>query len=318
MEKFSLINTTEQTIEKTEVLIEDPVTEDKPDKNKENEIRQEQDQQRLNEVREILSSETKNNGWRVERRPREEWDQKTEISTDHPLDRLGGWLKSFSKSERMAKKENERLQEDFIEDKAKYPPKGFVYKPGSGVEGMVGDKVGILATGFGECSGLVFQTPDKVSVVHISPNVFRGPADGGEIVKDTDIWGHIGFALKDFLVDDNEDKDTKKTEGETLLTKEEVLKLQRIIDSGTLKSTMFSGEDNFVPHEIASTLGGFAKALDLPFIKTDIHYVGAFGGGGGYAIYASPEVLYCIGANGKILKKDKNLPPPMYSYKERK
>lgn len=144
------------------------------------------DQRKLSEIRESLRLEMeKNEGWKVVRRSSEEWKQEREITTDHPMDRLKGWLKSFSKTNREAKKYNEELQRNFKEDRVKYPETGFDYKKGAGVEGMAGDKVGILAKGFGECSGLVLQTPNKVAVVHISPNVFRDAFEGGELVRDS-------------------------------------------------------------------------------------------------------------------------------------
>lgn len=276
------------------------------------------DQQKLAEIRGTLKSEMeKNNGWEVIRRPREQWKQEHEITTDSPFDRFRGWLKSFSKTEREAKRINEELQKEFKEDRTKYPENGFDYKKGIGVEGMAGNKVGILAKGFGECSGLVFQTPDKVAVVHISPNVFRDAFEGGEIVRDKDVRGHIRSALKKLL--SKEQKETaEKTINNTDLSKEEIAELQKMIDSGDLKSTMLSGEDSLVPHEIVTELGKLAKFNNLPFVKTEIHYVGAVGGGGGYAIYANPEDMYYLGSNGKVMKKGKNLPLVMYEYKEKK
>lgn len=120
------------------------------------------------------------------------------------------------------------------------------------------------------------------------------------------------------LLSEKQEKFARKTENNTDLSKEEIAKLQKMIDSGDLKSTMLSGEDNLVPHEIAHHLGESAKFENLPFMKTDIHYVGAMGGESGYAIYANPEDMYYIGSNGKVMKKGENLPPVMYEYKEKK
>lgn len=233
------------------------------------------------------------------------------------MDRLGDWLKSFSKTEREARRLNERLQKEFKEDRTKYPEIEFDYKKGSGVEGMVGNKIGIPAKGFGECSGLVFQTSDKVAIVHISPNVFRDAFEGGELVRDRDVWGHIRSALKE-LLSGREGKSVKKTRSNIDLNKEEIAELQKMIDSGKLKSTMLSGEDSLVPHEIAIELGKLAKFNNLPFMKTEIHYVGSIGGRGGYAIHSNSEDMYYIGSNGKVMKRGKNLPPVMYEYKEKK
>lgn len=279
---------------------------------------EESDQQRLMEVRESLGLETeKSNGWEVIRRPIEQWKQEQQITTDSPIEKFRDWLKSFSKSERESRRSNEKLQNDFRNDRAKYPETGFDYKKGIGVEGMVGNKVGILAKGFGECSGLVFQTPDKVAVVHISPNVFKDVFEGGERVQDKDVWGHIKSALKELLIEE-EKATARKTDNNTDLSEEQIAKLQKMVNSGDLKSTMLSGEDILVPHGIVTELGKLAKFRGLPFMKPEIHYVGAMGGGDGYAIYANPEDMYFIGSNNKVMKKGDNLPPTMYEYQEKK
>lgn len=276
------------------------------------------DREELGRTMDLLKSEMKKNeGWEVVRRPREQWREEHEITTDSPFDRLKGWLKSFSRSERVAKKTNKELQREFAEDRTKYPERGFDYKKGAGVEGMTGNRIGILAKGFGECSGLVFQTPDKVAVVHISPNTFRDAFEGGELVKDKDVYGHIRFALKELLSNKREVV-LKRTENNTNLNKEQIAELQRMVDSGDLSATMLSGEDSLVPHEITMEFGKLAKFRNLPYIKTGVHYVGAIGGEGGYAIYASPEDMYYIGSNGKVMKRGKNLPPAMYEYKNKK
>jgi hypothetical protein len=259
----------------------------------------------------------KSNRLVFKKKPDEEWKQEHRITTDHPFDRFVDWLKSFSKAGREAKKLNDKLQEEFQHDRIKKKELNFDYAPGAGVEGRVGYEAGILAKGFGECSGLVFQVPDRVAVVHISPNIFRDTFEGGELVRDCDFLGHIRFALKELLIE-NENKFAKKTKRDTSLTKEEVAEIQKMIDSGTLKATMLSGEDEYVPDQIVRVLGNLAGSHGLPSIKTDIHYVGAMGGGGGYAIYASPEEMYFIGANGEIMKKGVNFPPTMYECKEEK
>ncbi len=282
-------------------------------KNKEKET----DQQKITKIRDALITKPESKGWRVKRGSEKEWKQTSETTTESPFDRFNVWLKSFSKEKRQEKKLQKILQGELETNRRKYLREShFLYVPGTGVEGRIGSEVGILAKGFGECSGLVFQSRDKVAVIHISPNVFRDPTNGGEIVEDTDIWGHISSALKNFI-DSEKESDIRKTENKVELTKDEIARLQKIIDSGTFKSIMFSGEDNYVPHEIANNLGAHANLVGLPFIKTDIHYVGASGIGGGYAVYANPENIYCVGANGKILKDGTNLPETMYSYEER-
>lgn len=258
-----------------------------------------------------------NNGWKVVSRPVEQWYKKHEVTTDHPFGRFKGWLKSFSRPERKAKKINEELWTEFKDDRSKYPESNLEYKPGTGLQGITVSKRAILATGFKECSGLVFQTSDEVAVVHISPNVFRdiSMGDVGEDVRDYNVWGHIRFALKEMLSKGQNEhpKATKNTD----LSKDEIAELQKMINSGDLKLTMLSGEHDVVPYNIALMSGELAKLNKLPYMKTEIHYVGAMGGVGGYAIYASPEGMYYIGSNGKIMKQGVNLPPTMYEYKEK-
>lgn len=274
------------------------------------------DQENLAAVRKSLRPESRNKGWQVIRRPEDQWKQKQKIVSDSPFDRLKSWLGSFLPTEREAKEKNEKLEREFTEDSVKYQLRSFDYHKGSGVEGMVGNKAGILAKGFAECSGLVFQAPDRAAIVHISPNAFRDPSEGGEIVRDRDVWGHVSSALKEFLNKQDEAGASRTGKGVSL-TQEEVSKLQAMIDSGELRSTMFSGEDRFVPHEMAVMMGGLARFNNLPFLKVDIHYVGGIGGGG-YSVYANPEDLYYVGLNGKIMKKGDNLPPVMYEYQEKK
>jgi len=279
------------------------------------------DSNRVEEVRKSLgisSEETKEKeegkkerrGWRVNLKPRAEWRKEKELETDHPLDRLKRLVKSFSKEEREKAEINKKNVESLNQDRSKYPEAGFTYKQGTGVEGMVGGEVGILAKGFFECSGLVIQTPDSVSVIHISPNTMNSPESGGEIVSDADYSGHIRSAFKKIV--NNSPDNVEKTEGGTKLTEEELSKLQDMIDAGELKSTMLIGEDKFtpiVPMNLAD------QGLNLPYIKTDAYYVGATGGDQGYAIYATPEDVYFIGSNNEVMKKGVNFPPEMFEYK---
>lgn len=271
------------------------------------------DQEKIKEVRDSLERQTKRDRWQAIRKPKDEWYEEKEITTDNPFDLIGKWFKSFNKIEREKKKENEECQKEFSVNRRKHPEVDFDYKKGSGVEGRVVKNQAILAKGFHECSGLVFQTKDSVSVVHISPNVIRGTFAGGEIVHDKNIDGHIKSALKELL---GQDRDIKATNKETQLTPQEIEILQKMADSGQLRSTMLSGEDQYVPDTIAIDLGQNARFHGLPSIKTDIHYIGNQCEGE-YAIHASPENLYFIGVNNKVLKKGKNFPPTMYEFKEK-
>lgn len=283
------------------------------------------DRNKLAEVRKSLSSEPRpRRGWMIARRPRKEWQQKQESRdySDSPIDQMTIWLKSFSKTAKETKRINNILSKELQEDRAKYPEEKFDYTKGRGVEGRVGRNKGVLATGFYECSGLVLQTPDGVAVVHISPNAFKDPSEGGELVQDRDVWGNVRSVMKGLA---SGDSTTEATENNTDLSESEITKLQEMADSGKLRATLLAGEDNIVPHEVATGLGYQAKSNNLPFIKTDIHYVGeATGNDVGYSgnekgnsIYANPENVYFIGSNGQVLKKDENLPPLMYEYRDR-
>ncbi|MCX6717477.1 MAG: hypothetical protein NTU76_02275 [Candidatus Taylorbacteria bacterium] len=233
------------------------------------------------------------------------------MTTDSPFDRFGAWIKSFSKVEREKRGDNLKVQEQFREDRAKLPEVEFDYKKGSGVEGRVSHNSAILAKGFYECSGLIMQTPDSVSIIHISPNVINDPESGGEIVRDSDYLGHIVSALKKLT---NKTIGAEKTIGGEGLSVEEIRHLQKMIDSGELKTTMLLGEEDFVPTIPMQLASG--QNLSLPTIKPDAYYVGGLGGGGGYAIYASPKELYFIGADDTVMKKGVNFPPEMFEYKE--
>lgn len=249
--------------------------------------------------------------WRAIRKPRNEYRQEREITTDSPFDRVGAWIKSFSKEEKNKKSNNLKVQEQFKVDRREYSEVEFDYRKGSGVEGWTSHEKGILAKGFYECSGLVIQTPDSVSIIHISPNIINDTSSGGEIVKDYDYLGHIRSALKEII---EKTVDAKKTGGDKELSKEEIQHLQKMIDSGELKTTMLLGEDNIapiIPIELAS-----GRNLDMPIIKTQAYYVGGLGGGGGHAIYANPKELYFIGADDTVMKKGSNFPPEMFSYEE--
>ena len=277
------------------------------------------DERSLEEVRISLGISMKEKkeerkGWKINFKPRNEWREEKEITTDHPIDKLKQLFKSFSKEEREKTNINKENIEQLQEDRGKFPEVEFDYKTGIGVEGRVGGEVGILAKGFYECSGLVFQSKDKVAVIHISPSTIRGTSSGGEIVTDQNIYGHIGSALKDFAFDS---KDVRKTRGDIELSKDEIQKLQEMIDKGELKTTMLAGEDQFVPGTVAIELSGqTAKGHNLPFIRPDVHYVGNLTSGKGYSIYANPNNLYFIGSNGAVLKNGKNFPPMMYGYNE--
>jgi len=281
---------------------------------------QQRDQQELQEARDSLEKELeKPKQWRAERKPREEWYEERDLEPANAIDAFQAWLKSFTPNERRKNKENQECQKDFSADRSKYLETTFDYTKGAGVEGRVAKplhslKSAILAKGFHECSGLVFQTKDGVSVVHISPNTLRGTFAGGERVMDENIDGHIKSALKILL---NKNEGVETTNGVTELTPQEIEVLQKMANSGELRSTMFAGEDQFVPHEIAGYFGQEAKWHKLPSIKTDIHYVGNRVGTG-YAIHASPDRIYCIGANNAVMEQGKNFPPTMYEFKERK
>ena len=256
-------------------------------------------------------------------RPRSEWQQKQESKdySDSPIDQMARWLRSFSSKAKEAKRVNDALLKELQDDRAKYPETKFVYTKGHGVEGRVSKKNGILATGFYECSGLVFQTSDTVAVVHISPNALKDPSEGGERVKDRDVWGNVRSVMKGLVREEGATEDGDNTD----LSDSEMTKLQEMADSGELRATLLAGEDNLVPHEVATVLGYHAKFRNLPYIKTDVHYVGESTGNDvgysgsvkGNSIYANPESLYFIGSNGQVLKKGTNLPPLMYEYKDR-
>ena len=259
------------------------------------------------------NKDNKKNGWRAILRPRENWREERKIDTDHPLDRLKRLVKSFSKSEREKNKINENNIASLKRDRNKFPEYEMDYKHGTGVEGMVGGKVGILAKGFFECSSLVFQTPDRVSVLHISPNTIIDTSGGGEIVQNRDIYGHIRSALKGLIAE--HDTVEKTAGGNINLSQEEIKKLQKMIDSGELQTTMLAGEDKVVP-VVPMELASGASNNNLPSIKTESHYFGGTGGEGGYAVYATPENIYFIGSNNRIMKKGVDFPSTMFDYKE--
>jgi hypothetical protein len=253
----------------------------------------------------------KRKSWRAVLKPREEYRKERETTTDSPFDRFGAWIKSFSKEDREKRRDNLKVQEQFKKDREALPEVGFDYKKGSGVEGYISHKGAILAKGFYECSGLVMQTPDSVSVIHISPNAINEPESGGEIVRDRDYLGHITSALKGLI---NKDSNTERTGRDKRLSAEEIRQLQKMIDDGELKTTILAGEDSFVP--VVSTELSSGRNLFLPVIKPETYYVGGLGGGGGYAIYASAKELYFIGADDTVMKNGVNFPPEMFEYKE--
>jgi hypothetical protein len=268
--------------------------------------RVEQDEKKIAQIREDLGiidkKEDKKNVPKTFLRPRDEWARGGETSLQsNPLSLASKFLKLFAKKD--------GLSEQLRADRGKYREVLFDYKIGSGVEGWEAANSGILAKGFRDCSGLVFQTKDAVSIIHISPNVIRDPSDGGDLIEDVDLYGHIRSALKMLLADG---QTRSRTSGETVLSGEEVQKIQEMIDSGDLKSTMLAGEEKFVPSIIPIIADG--PTIGLPSIKTSVHYVGDLAGAGGYAVYVNPENLYFIGANNKVLKAGVNLPPAMFEF----
>jgi hypothetical protein len=311
------LNIIEETQEKNETTPE--VAPEKPLKEMLDEQtiqdQRERDHAEIEEITASLEKEIRESSqWRAVRKPREEWYEEKEAATDDPLNSLLKWAKSFSRAERENRKINEECKRDYYADSDKYPETVFDYKQGSGVEGRVARKTAIRAQGFYECSGLVFQTKEGVSVVHISPNILKGTFAGGERVRDENIDGHIKSALKT-LLDGKESVET--TNGSTELTSQEIEALQKMADSGELKSTLFSGEEQFVPHEIACNLGQDARFHKLPSVKTDIHYV-SNRTGKGYIVYASPNKIYCIGSNNVVMEQGKNFPPTMYDFEKKK
>jgi hypothetical protein len=272
----------------------------------------------LLEIREKLGlgdkAEKTPQGWRVTLKPENEWKQETEIVTEEPIDRLKHWIKSFLPSERQKVKISKENFAQFDAERSSLYSKFFIYRKGQGVEGRTGSsEVGIMAEGFGECSGLIFQTPDKVSIVHISPNTIRGTFSGGEIVRDQDIDGHISSALRNLI---DEEKEFLLTTSGTKLTPEEVNKLQGMINAGSLKSTLISGEDTYVAPTIVPMIGERAREHNLPNIKIESHYVGN-SVGSGYKIWASTDSVYVFGANDVVMKKGVNLPPTMFNFEDR-
>ncbi len=303
-----------KNIPKTEEFPE--VFEPKSEKQKDTAGLEDRDRDKLLEIRQSLGLEAQERkGWNVVLKPEKEWKKnEQETKTESLFDRLTIWSRSFSATERLARKDNEELIRELDKERLRLPQRSFDYKRGAGVEGMVGKDVGILAKGFFDCSGLVFQTKKGVAVVHISPNVFKDPSEGGESVEDRDVWGHTRSALKELLDREGESHTNRTIKAN--LNEAEIAELQEMIDSGDLRSTMLSGEGNIVPNEIAHSLGTLARSRNLPFMKTDIHCLdGIRLGEKGYAIYATPDSIYCVGSNGSILKNGKNFPPTMYEYK---
>ena len=276
------------------------------------------DETKLNDLRKELFTTPQNDEGerkilRIIYKPEKEWKIPKKITTDSPFDKLEGFLKSFSKEERKKRENIKKNVIDLNQDRNKFPEVEFNYTPGAGIEGRVCKESGLLATGFYECSALIFQTLDSVSIIHISPSTIRDETEGGEIVKDNDIDGHIKSALKQLISDS---ANTEITQGRVELSKDEIKKLQKMIDSGELKATMLAGEDNFVP-SISTGLANTGEYRGLPRINTDTHYVGSLSGEGGYAVYATPKDIYFISSDNNVLKKGVDFPPTMFDYEGR-
>lgn len=276
-------------------------------------------EERIKDVRKVLEesfkSQEDSRSWKVIFKSRESWALPNAIINDNPFDELKRFFKSFTREQKDKRKLNDKLGHELALDREMFHEISFDYPYGSAIKGQVGNHVGILAKGFHDCSGLVFQGRDHVAILHISPNTIRDASEGGNIVETSDIYGHIGSALKGML--DIDFGQHAETQNGIKLSKEEIEKLQSSINSGEIKVTMLSGEDNLVP-SVAVNLAERANLNGLPFMKVDVHYVGNLGDGAGFAIHASPDSLYFIGSNNLLLKKGENLPPTMFDYEKKK
>jgi len=114
----------------------------------------------------------------------------------------------------------------------------------------------------------------------------------------------------------NNNLSNKKTASESELSQNEIQELQKLFDSGLIKTSMIHGEAK-VSLELPLTFATRANLEKLPFFKTDDYYVGGKSLGTEFSVYANPESIYVIGKNNKIMKKGVDFPPIMIDFKER-
>jgi hypothetical protein len=306
----------EKVFQSEKVGIYDSINKDRSDDDK-IKIREERKIKEDNKIQEIKSSldqiMKKKPGYSFSFKPESVWNPKDEDYNFDPISKITNYFKRFSKEEiekRTIQKNNEK---SLTLDIKKYGNRTFDYTPGDGVIGVTGKGVGVLAKGFRNCSALVFQKGDGVSVLHISPESLNHHSDYS--LKDTNVYSHISSALNEIL-ENQKEKSSKETKGDLILGENEINELQKLFDAGEIKATMIHGEGK-ISLELPLNFATRADALKLPYFKTDSHYVGGQKLGTGFSVYANPESIYVIGENNNVIKSGVNLPPTMIDFKEK-
>lgn len=276
------------------------------------ELRKIKDQENINNTKEeINKSFEKRKGYSFSFKPENIWNKKDEEYIESPINKITNIFKRFSKKEIEERKIQKNNENDFLNDNKKYKKISFDYNPGDGVLGRTGNYVGIIANNFRNCSSLVFQGKNGISVIHISPEALNHYSDFN--LKDSNVYGHISSALREII---NNNLSDKKTVGDSELNQNEIQELQKLFDSGEIKATMIHGEDK-VSLELPLNFATTANSKKLPFFKTESYYVGGKSLGSEFSVYANPENIYVIGENNRIMKKGVDFPQTMIDFKER-
>jgi hypothetical protein len=284
------------------------------DKIKRKEERKIEDNKNILETKNSLDQiMKKKSGYSFAFKPESVWNPKDEDYNFDPISKIKNYFKIFSKEEIEKRKIQKNNEKSLSEDFKKYGIKNFDYSPGDGVIGMIGKGTGVLANGFRNCSALVFQKGDNVSILHISPESLNHYSEYS--LRDTNVYAHISSSLKEILENERV-KSSKKTNRGLILGENEINELQKLFDSGDIKATMIHGEDK-MSLELPLGFATGANALKLPYFKTDSHYVGGQRLGKGFSVYANPENIYVIGENNNILKNGVNFPATIIDYKKK-
>jgi hypothetical protein len=210
-----------------------------------------------------------------------------------------------------AKKKNENsvsVVEALDSSTRDYPRLNLLYNPGDGIVGMSAREAGIMARGFMDCSAIVFQTKDRVAIIHVSPRAIQdGHFDSA--VSDHDIYGHIKSVLKNILNNGS----TDRSRAGTAMSNKDLEQIQILFDRGEIGLSILTGEDRVGP-DFALELNNMAGSNKIPIMKPKVYNVSGLGGGGGHSVFATPKDVFFIGSNNVVKQRGVDFTPEIVKY----